>query len=291
MADFDKAIEVVLAKEGGYVHDPADAGGETHFGISKRRYPEVDIKALRREQAIALYRRDFWNPAYEKIESQPVATKMLELTLNLRHGDQRPYYDTDMVGVRLVQQALRALGDREIAIDGHFGPQTLQSVKLESPGALLAAIRVQQCRHYLAIVDAAPEQKRFFVGWIRRAVAALAALVLLGALGSAPVLAQQDTLERMEEDFFKLNDTCDALPAEERTISGQDYHLRLYRCGHRLWRLWQYRCHEGYWSRVFLLDQADPYEDSYYLDRFAGLHNGKPGLLVEANRPPCGTRS
>lgn len=171
MATFEQAVETVLAHEGGYVCDPADAGGETHFGISKRRYPEVDIKALTRERAIDLYRRDFWNPAYDKIQSQPLATKLLELTLNLRHGDQRPYYDTDMVGIRLVQQALRALGDREIAIDGHFGPQTLQSVKLESPGALLAAIRVQQCRHYLSIIDAAPDQKKFFVGWIRRAVA------------------------------------------------------------------------------------------------------------------------
>lgn len=288
MADFEKAIETVLAKEGGYVNDPADAGGETNFGISKRRYPEVDIKSLTREQAIALYRRDFWNPAYDKIESQPVATKILELTLHLRHGDQRPYYETDMVGVRLVQQALRALGDREIAIDGRYGPQTLQSVRLESPGALLAAIRVQQCRHYLAIVDAAPAQKQFFVGWIRRAVAALAALVLLGALGGAPVVAQQDTLERMEEDFFKLSEPCDAVQAEERTEAGMDYRLRVYRCGYRLWRLWQYRCPEGYWSRVFLLDQADQYEDSYYLDRFAGLHNGKPGLFVEAYRPPCG---
>lgn len=102
-----------------------------------------------------------------------------------------------------------------------------------------------------------------------------------------PVQAQQDTLERMEEDFFKLNEACNALPAEERTVTGQDYRLRLYRCGHRLWRLWQYRCPEGYWSRVFLLDQADDREDSYYLDRFAGLHNGKPALLVEAYRPRC----
>jgi len=115
---------------------------------------------------------------------------------------------------------------------------------------------------------------------------ALACSMLL--LASLPVSAQQDTLERMEEDFFKLNDTCDALPAEEQTIGGLDYRLRLYRCGHRLWRLWSYRCQEGYWSRTFLLDQADPFEDSYYLDRFAGLHNGKPGLLVEATRPSCG---
>ena len=171
MTTFDAAIEVVLKKEGGYVHDPADAGGETHFGISKRRYPEIDIKGLTRDGAIHIYRRDFWNPIYDHVEPQALATKILELTLHLRHGDTRPYYETDMLGIRLVQQALRALGDRIVSIDGRFGPQTLQAIRLESPQALLAAIRVQQCRHYLAIVEAAPEQKKFFLGWIRRALA------------------------------------------------------------------------------------------------------------------------
>jgi lysozyme family protein len=170
MATFEKAIEVVLAKEGGYVCDPADAGGETHFGISKRRYPEVEIKSLTRERAIDLYRRDFWNPAYDHIEPQALATKLLELTLHLRHGDMRPYYDTDMTGIRLVQQALRALGDPTVTVDGRFGPNTLQAVRLESPPALLAAIQVQQCRHYLTLVDAAPEQGKFLRGWIRRAL-------------------------------------------------------------------------------------------------------------------------
>lgn len=170
MATFEHAIEAVMKKEGGYVADPDDAGGETNFGISKRRYPEIDIAALTREEAIALYRRDFWNPIYEHLEPQACATKLLELTLHLRHGEQRPYYETDMLGVRLVQQALRMLGDMIVSVDGRFGPQTLQAIKLESWPALLAAIRVQQCRHYVAIVDAAPVQRKFFLGWIRRAM-------------------------------------------------------------------------------------------------------------------------
>ena len=170
MATFEQAIEVLLKKEGGYVCNPDDAGGETHFGISKRRYPEVDIKGLTRDGAIALYRRDFWNLAYDHVEPQALATKLLELTVHLPHGDQRPYYETDMLGVRLVQQALRSLGDGIVSIDGRFGPQTLQAIRLESPQALLAAIRVEQCRYYLQLVDANPTQQQFALGWVRRAV-------------------------------------------------------------------------------------------------------------------------
>ncbi|MDP1795902.1 MAG: glycosyl hydrolase 108 family protein [Planctomycetaceae bacterium] len=171
MATFEDAIQVVLKKEGGYVHDPTDAGGETNFGISKRRYPEVDIKGLTRAQAMELYRRDFWNPMYEALFYQPLATKLFELTLHLQHGDTRPYYETDMLGIRLLQKGLRRLGDPAVTVDGRFGPQTLQAVKLEAPRAVLCAMQVEQCRHYLAIVDAAVEQGKFFRGWIRRAIA------------------------------------------------------------------------------------------------------------------------
>ncbi len=60
MGDFDKALDFTLSWEGGYSNDPVDPGGETNFGISKRAYPNVDIKALTRESASAIYERDYW---------------------------------------------------------------------------------------------------------------------------------------------------------------------------------------------------------------------------------------
>lgn len=60
MAMFDEAFGLVVSAEGGYVNDPLDPGGETKFGISKRRYPQEDIKNLTLERARALYLRDYW---------------------------------------------------------------------------------------------------------------------------------------------------------------------------------------------------------------------------------------
>ena len=48
---FDEIIDVVLHHEGGYVNDPKDPGGETNYGISKRAYPDVDIKNLTEDGA------------------------------------------------------------------------------------------------------------------------------------------------------------------------------------------------------------------------------------------------
>lgn len=47
----------------GYVNDPNDPGGETKYGISKKAYPNLNIKELTLEDALALYHRDYWSVA------------------------------------------------------------------------------------------------------------------------------------------------------------------------------------------------------------------------------------
>ena len=61
-AAFEAAVADVLGEEGGYVNNPADPGGETNWGISKRAYPNVDIKNLTRDDAKAIYLKDYWQP-------------------------------------------------------------------------------------------------------------------------------------------------------------------------------------------------------------------------------------
>ena len=61
MSQFDRALDFVLRWEGGYSNDPDDPGGETKFGISRRAYPDVNIKDLTREGAAAIYKRDYWD--------------------------------------------------------------------------------------------------------------------------------------------------------------------------------------------------------------------------------------
>jgi hypothetical protein len=60
---FPKALAFVLEWEGGYSLDPADPGGETNFGISKKAYPDLDIKYLTKEIASGIYYHDYWRPS------------------------------------------------------------------------------------------------------------------------------------------------------------------------------------------------------------------------------------
>jgi len=55
MDAFEVALNFVLKWEGGYVNDPRDSGGETKFGISKKAYPNLDIKNLTQQQAGEIY--------------------------------------------------------------------------------------------------------------------------------------------------------------------------------------------------------------------------------------------
>jgi lysozyme family protein len=58
---FEQSVAQVLRHEGGYVNDPNDPGGETKYGISKKAYPNVDIKNLTIDGAKAIYKRDYWD--------------------------------------------------------------------------------------------------------------------------------------------------------------------------------------------------------------------------------------
>jgi Glycosyl hydrolase 108 len=96
MTDFAAAVALVLEHEGGYVNDPNDPGGETNFGISKRAYPDLDIRALTREGAIGFYRRDYWTPAMDAAPTQELANCALDCAVNQGPAVCRLLYDDDI---------------------------------------------------------------------------------------------------------------------------------------------------------------------------------------------------
>lgn len=58
--EFAKCVAFVLEREGGYVNNPKDRGGETKFGISKRAFPDIDIKRLKVQDAKVIYYKHYW---------------------------------------------------------------------------------------------------------------------------------------------------------------------------------------------------------------------------------------
>ena len=156
MAKFELSIDVILKNEGGYVNDPADPGGETNFGISKRQYPKLDIAKLAVEQAKLLYRQDYWK--YDEIISQPVATKVFDMAVNMGHGRAH----------RILQEALQNVGE-PVRIDGILGPQTIKAANGSEYEELLKEIRILVAVTYAQIAIARPTSRKFLYNWMRRA--------------------------------------------------------------------------------------------------------------------------
>ena len=92
LTTFNNIIEVVLQHEGGYVNDPNDLGGETKYGITKRFYPDVDIKNLTKEQAKTIYHTDYWRRA--KCDEVPPYLRHIyfDMCVNFGQGGELRFY-------------------------------------------------------------------------------------------------------------------------------------------------------------------------------------------------------
>jgi len=108
--------------EGGYVNHPDDPGGETNFGISKKEFPNLDIKNLTRDDAKEIYKR----PGRELSSAQTnygkneFAFKMADIGINA--GPQ--------TGTEIMQRSLNTLArwhsieGIDLEEDGKMGPAT-----------------------------------------------------------------------------------------------------------------------------------------------------------------------
>jgi lysozyme family protein len=156
---FNDIVRNTLKNEGGYVNDPADPGGETNFGISKRSHPYLDIKNLTESKAKSIYYRNYWLPAgCNLIKDFNLANKIFDLAVNLGiHAE-----------VILLQRALRGFCAR-LSEDGLLGPQTMSAVAEAEPVALLHAIKSEAAGYYRLICADKPDLRKFLEGWLIRA--------------------------------------------------------------------------------------------------------------------------
>lgn len=81
---FDSFIDKLLKREGGYVNDPDDRGGETKYGISKKANPDVDIASLTIDAAKSIYKSRYW----DAIGADGLPADMRELAFDaaVNHG-------------------------------------------------------------------------------------------------------------------------------------------------------------------------------------------------------------
>jgi lysozyme family protein len=156
---FLKAFNYLSAHEGGYSNNAADVGGETKYGISKRSYPNLDIKNLTRDQARKIYFCDFWlKGKYDDIIDENIAIKLFDLAVHTGISQAN----------KLIQRALRATGTQVIE-DGIVGPVTLKAINEVDSTDIIAALKSEAAGYYRLIANSNPSQQKFITGWLNRA--------------------------------------------------------------------------------------------------------------------------
>lgn len=183
MADlFDRLVDPLIGREGGYVNHPSDRGGETIWGITVGVARENgfagSMRTMSRDQAKAIYRAKYWaKPGLYLIapHSEAVAEELFDTGVNMGTG----------TGVMFFQRALNALNRRgrdyvDIAVDGAIGPATAAAFKalLKKRGAagadvMLRVLNSLQGARYIALAEAKETQEDFVFGWFANRVGAL----------------------------------------------------------------------------------------------------------------------
>ncbi|EMX0849569.1 peptidoglycan-binding protein [Pluralibacter gergoviae] len=163
---FQHALDFVLSKEGGYVNDPTDKGGETKYGISDKRdgladgrtdvdgdgKPDTRIKDLTEEQAGQIYYRDYWYPSY--CPQWPDGISLFVFDSAVQHGVKK--------AIQLLQDAV------SVTSDGIVGPKTITAVTSADPEWLLTRCFLRRSRYYANIIKANPAQGKYLNGWHNR---------------------------------------------------------------------------------------------------------------------------
>jgi lysozyme family protein len=179
MARFEDSAGYVLDNEGGYAEHPSDPGGPTFWGISLRYLKGLgekgdidgdgdidadDVRELTREQAMEFYRKNFWDKLkLDKIESQAVATRVLDMAVNM--GPRG--------AVKIAQRAYNGLvkddDETKLKVDGKLGPKTRAALDRFDPVEMMAALRAEHAEFYRQLVKRNPNLEVFLAGWLRRA--------------------------------------------------------------------------------------------------------------------------
>jgi len=162
---FDEAFKQTIGHEGGYVNDPDDKGGETKYGISKRSYPDINIKELSFEQAKEIYFKDYWErQGCHLMEGHPeIAIEIFDTSVNMGVGR----------GAKIFQEALNLSNRnekdyRDIAVDGGIGSITISTLRAcKNKRLLFNVMNILQGEFYINLMRKNSVYEKY-IGWFNR---------------------------------------------------------------------------------------------------------------------------
>jgi lysozyme family protein len=173
----DMAILKILENEGGYVNHPDDPGGATNKGITidtfrryiKRNGTIADLKALTTQQAVDVYKEQYWDAV--RADDLPSGVDYTVADFAVNSG---PY--------RASEYLQMALG---ITQDGDIGPLTIAAAQAADPKALVKQINADRLA-FMKRIRSGKLWKTFGRGWQSRVDAVRSTSLALVDAAPAP---------------------------------------------------------------------------------------------------------
>ncbi|MEZ9198580.1 glycoside hydrolase family 108 protein [Shewanella sp. 10N.286.54.B9] len=175
----NRLIAEVIEREGGYVNDPTDRGGETMYGVTVKVAREYGFKGamcdLPYELAFNIYQDRYWAPL-KLDEIQPLSEVLTEqlFDFGVNSGVGR--------AGKCLQQVLNVLNNRQtlypdLNADGVVGSRTLRALnkyvdhrKQGGLKVLIEAVRGQRISFCINIAVKDESQEKYQFGWLQRIV-------------------------------------------------------------------------------------------------------------------------
>ena len=167
LGPIDRAFESLMELEGVHSDDPADAGGDTWYGISRRSYPKIGWPPTR-EEAKNIYAEDFWAPMrLTQVKYYVAQEKLFHMAVNM--GTRACTRYLQMVLNRCMWPGAR------LVVDGVMGPKTLKALNGNTEDMLgqrkvIEGLRWMSVYHYQNLAHRKPSQMKFINGWMNRAI-------------------------------------------------------------------------------------------------------------------------
>lgn len=179
MKSVQDLAEEIVAREGGFVNDPADPGGATNHGVTLNtlrrlgidvtkdtRIDVADVRALGRAQAVQIFIEHYFRRP--GLASLPEALQASVFDMYVNAGAN---------AVKVLQRLLTSMGF-PCDPDGQVGPQTIRAAQMAqeaAPSHLADAYAIARRNYYYSLGDARPASRKFARrrdggkgGWITR---------------------------------------------------------------------------------------------------------------------------
>lgn len=163
-------IDEVLKKEGGYINHPADKGGPTKYGITRRTLEtwrgvpveSRDIELLDKDEAAQIYEARYY--IWPGIDKLPELIRPVVFDMAVNHGPIK--------AVELLQDTLIKMTGKKLVVDGWIGGHTMAAATIAVNVYGQDVVR-QLCNRraafYHKLVENNPSQAVFLQGWLTRA--------------------------------------------------------------------------------------------------------------------------